>query len=449
MNRLKQLSPSSFLRLLFAFFTLAFLIAACIMPDRGAMLDGLWNILSQPAKVSTNYFDYGGYAGAFLNAGLVCLICTALFFIPKAKANAASVIAFLLTAGFSYWGINVLNIWFGFLGVGLYCLVKRESLGSQVNAMIFTSGLAPLISDLLLRYPNADPTGFSWTGLLLAAGVGLVIGFFLPAGLAHSPNIHKGYDLYSAAVPIGMTAFFLRAVLYGVLGGNLSDLKVLTDLSVASWNVCNLFCFAVFGLCIVFALLMGCRPRDYWTLMKDSGYGVDFSQKYGTAATLMNVGVFGLFIVLYYNLIGATFNAVTFGCIFCMLATCCSGSHPRNIWPIMVGYVAASFLFRELFVGTNGTEYAQDINAQAIVIGLCFAGGLSPISGRYGWYFGILAGMLHFCLVTSVPLLHGGFCLYNGGFTAAFICVLLVPVLERFFHTKEERAQRREALSKK
>ena len=110
-----------------------------------------------------------------------------------------------------------------------------------------------------------------------------------------------------------MTAFFLRAVLYTVLGGNLSDLKVLTDLKIASWSVCNVFCFVVFGLCIVFALLMGCTPKDYWNLMKDSGHGVDYSQKYGTAATLMNVGVFGLFIVLYYNLVGATFNGVTFG----------------------------------------------------------------------------------------------------------------------------------------
>ena len=228
-------------------------------------------------------------------------------------------------------------------------------------------------------------------------------------------------------------------MLYGVLGGNLSDLKVLTDLSVASWSVCNVFCFVVFGLCIVFALLMGCTPKDYWNLMKDSGHGVDYSQKYGTAATLMNVGVFGLFIVLYYNLVGATFNGVTFGCIFCMLATCCSGSHPRNIWPIMVGYFGASLLFEQLFIGTNGTAYAQAINAQSIVIGLCFAGGLSPIAGRYGWYFGILAGVLHFCLVTSVPLLHGGFCLYNGGFTAAFVCVVLVPFLERFFKTKDAR----------
>ena len=47
--------------------------------------------------------------------------------------------------------------------------------------------------------------------------------------------------------------------------------------------------------------------------------------------------------------------------------------------------------------------------------------------------------MLHYVLVTSVPLLHGGFCLYNGGFTAAFTCILLVPVLERFCKTREER----------
>ena len=102
----------------------------------------------------------------------------------------------------------------------------------------------------------------------------------------------------------------------------------------------------------------------------------------------------------------------------------------------MVGYVAASFLGKWFCVGE---AYTQAINAQAIVVGLCFANGLSPISGRYGWPFGILAGMLHFTLVTSVPLLHGGFCLYNGGFTAAVICILLVPELECFCKTKAER----------
>ena len=79
------------------------------------------------------------------------------------------------------------------------------------------------------------------------------------------------------------------------------------------------------------------------------------------------------------------------------------------------------------------------INAQVIVIGLCFANGLSPIVSKYGWFWGCVASIMHFVLVTSVPNMHGGFCLYNGGFTAGVICILLVPVLEKFVKTKEER----------
>lgn len=436
MKKWNQLSPSRFLKLLFGFFTLTFLIAAVILPDRVEMFSGLRSIVTQPSKVSTNCFALGGYSGAFLNVGLVCLFCTLLYCLPKAEASAPSVIAFLLTAGFAFWGINVLNMWFGMLGVLLYCLVKRKPVGSQVNAMLFTTALSPLYSDMLLRYPFGEVAGFSLNGLLLAVGVGLVVGFFLPAGLPFAPKVHQGYSLYSAALPIGMTAFFLCALLYKVLGVDVPAGPPADLLSVASGTICNVFCCVVFALCVLAALLMGCTPKEYWRLMKDSGHNVDYAKKYGNAAALMNVGVYGLFIMLYYNLIGASFNAVTIGCVFCMLACCDSGSHPRNVWPIMVGYVAASFLMKWLAVGS----YAQSINAQAIVVGLCFANGLSPVSGKYGWPFGILAGMLHFCLVTSVPNLHGGFCLYNGGFTACFIALLLIPVLQHFCKTKEERA---------
>ena len=153
----------------------------------------------------------------------------------------------------------------------------------------------------------------------------------------------------------------------------------------------------------------------------------------------MNVGVYGLFIVLYYNAIGATFNAVTFGCIFCMLSCACSGSHPRNVLPIMLGYVAMSFIMKWLSVSVLGMEFAQAINAQAVVVGLCFANALSPISGKYGWGAGVLAGAAHYLLVTSVPDLHGGFCLYNGGFTAGFICMIFLPVLEGLCRTMDDR----------
>ena len=442
MKKIKNLSEASFLKLLFAFLTAAFLIAAVCMPDRGTMFSGLWKILTLPSKVSTNYFAVGGYAATFLNMGLVALLSLGLFLVFKGTPNNVSTLAFILTLGFGSWGINILNIWPTVFGVMVYCLVKKEKFGANVNAMLFSTGIAPLITDLLIRYPHAEVIGFNLPGLGMALLVGFVIGFFLPAGLAHSPKVHKGFDLYSAAMPIGMTAFFLQATLFKTMGVSLPAAPDAATLQVASPVIVNTFCCVVFGLCIVFALLLGCKPKDYWQLLSDPALVNNFSSTYGNATFLMNVGIYGLFILGYYNLVGATFNGVTFGVIFCMLACCNSGSHPGNVWPIMLGYVVSSVVFGWLSTLAGGT-FTGAANAQAIVVGLCYANGLSPIADKYGWRYGFVAAVMHYLLVTSVPSLHGGYCLYNGGFTAALICLILVPELERFFKTKEERKEAR------
>lgn len=438
MKKLNNLSESDFLKLLFGFFTLAFLVAAPMMPDRSNMLSGLWQIVSQPSKISTNYFAVGGYAATFLNMGLVALFCLALYVLFGAVANNVSTLAFLLTLGFTSWGINVLNMWPSVLGVVLYSLVKREKCSANVNAMLFSTGIAPLITELMVRYPYAEAVGFRVSGVALAIFVGLAIGFFLPAGLAHAPKVHKGYDLYNAAVPVGMTAFFLQAVLYKSMGVALPAAPAAETLTVASRATANTFCLIVFGVLVLIALAMGCTPKDYWALMMDKSEAASFSATYGKAAFLMNVGVYGLFILGYYNLIGGTFNGVTFGILFCMLACCNSGSHPVSVLPIMLGYAAASWIYQALS-GVAGGTFSGAINAQAIMVGLCYANGLSPISRKYGWEYAFLAAMMHYTLVTSVPLLHGGYCLYNGGFTAAFVCLLLIPILERFTKTKAQR----------
>ncbi len=440
MKKIKNLSEGSFLKLFFGFITLCFLIAAVCMPDRGQMFTGLWNIISQPSKISANYFAMGGYAATFLNMALVGALILGLFFVFRGTPNNVSTLAFLLTLGFCSWGINVINIWPTVLGVVVYGLVKKEKLGGLVNAMLFSTGIAPLITELMLRYLTPETIGFSWQGILLSLFVGLLIGFFLPAGLAYSPKVHKGFDLYSAALPIGMTAFFLNAILYKTMGRVLPP-ALSNDpatMQVASASTVNIFCLIVFGLCVVFAFVLGCKPKDYWKLLSDPATVTNFSSTYGNATFLMNAGIFGLFILGYYNLIGANFNGITFGIIFCMVATCNSGSHPGNVWPIMLGYFAASVVFGWLspLVGGN---FAFKINAQAIMVGLCYANGLSPIADKYGWRYGFIAAIMHYLLVTSVPSLHGGYCLYNGGFTAALICIILVPELEKFFKTKEER----------
>ena len=447
MKRLNRLPEHQFLSLFFACFSLSFIIAAFLMPDRANMLTGLIRIISSPTKASTNFFSLGGYAATFLNMGLVGFICTFFYNLPGERPNHAATLVTILTTGFGSWGIHIVNMWPTMLGVMLHCLLKWERLGSYSNAILFSTGLAPFISELMVRYPNPHVVGFTPGGVALALFVGILVGFFLPEGLDNSPKVHKGFDLYSAALPVGMIAFLMQSFLYKAMGVEIPE--AVSELHVADPYIVNSFCLVLFGSFVIAALLMGCSWRDYWKLLRDPEQIVNFSATYGNSVMLMNVGLYGMYILLYYNVIGAEFNGVTFGVIFCMLSTCNAGSHPGNIWPITLGYSMASQLFQHLAPLTGG-DFSQYLHSQSIIVGLCYANGLSPIADRYGWFYGMVAAMLHFCMVTTVPQLHGGMCLYNGGFTAALVCMLMVPSLERHFRPKLERraARKRNSANK-
>lgn len=272
--------PEQAIRLFFWLFAAACLLAAIAMPDRGQMVEGMLRLCTLPYQSANSYFDAanGGFAGTFLNAAIVCAVCAAIYSLPGSKPDGVSVLAYFLTAGFCFWGITVLNIWFCFAGVLIGCLIRKVKFYTQGNVFLFSTGIAPLMTDLLIRYPGAESRGVTLFGAVLTLLVCTVIGLILPAGLAHSPKVHKGYDLYSAAVPVGLTAFFLRAVLYRVLGGTLPD-GVGVGAGDGNWAVCNIFCIAVFVLALVLGLGLGGSFRQYGELLKDSGFGADYGRK--------------------------------------------------------------------------------------------------------------------------------------------------------------------------
>jgi hypothetical protein len=119
LKRFNDLPERSFLKLFFLFFSLSFLTASFLMPDRSEMLPGLWRILSQPTKAYTNFFAVGGFSATFLNMGLVGLCCTGLYCIPGEKDNSTATLVTILTTGFGSWGIHILNMWFPTLRVVL------------------------------------------------------------------------------------------------------------------------------------------------------------------------------------------------------------------------------------------------------------------------------------------------------------------------------------------
>ena len=423
---LKQKSAGFVLRLYFLAVALCCLIAALLAPDRGQMLTGLRDILLSPAQLTRDYFLLGSVSGTLLNMALVGLVCTALTCLPGAAVKGSTVAAFFLTLGFSAWGINILNLWPFLFGVALHALARRKKLGELADLAMFSTALCPLVSDLLLRYPGTEVHAVTPTGALLALGVGVAVGFLTPAIAGHSPNVHKGYNLYSAALPGGLLGLFLTALLYKSAGAEVPAIEALLGDSHPA--VVLPFCGLVFLATAALGFVLNGRSfRGYLGLLRSTGHKADFTAQHGLGLAVLNVGIYGLFILAYYCLVGASFNSVTMGIMFCMVCFGAAGSHPGNVWPILLGYFLASL------VGINA------INAQAILVGACFASGLAPLTGTYGWWAGLIGGAAHYALVTSIPALHGGFCLYNGGFTSLLITIILVPQLELFCKTKEER----------
>ena len=66
----------------------------------------------------------------------------------------------------------------------------------------------------------------------------------------------------------------------------------------------------------------------------------------------------------------------------------------------------------------SGLDIPWTLSTQAYINGLAFATGLCPIAGKYGWKWGVVAGLVSAIICTSTAAMHGGFVLYNGGFNA-------------------------------
>lgn len=429
MEKLRKQSSSNILKYMLSAFTLAFLIGALCAPDRSEIFAGFWRIISKPSLLTKDYFflELGSISGAMFNAFLVGALCCGMMYLPGAVANGGTVAGYMLTIGFCFFGINLLNILPFILGVFVYSLLKKQPFAKNINFAMFATALAPLVSEVLWRYPGSELHGITPLGVALALAIGLLVGVAMPALCAQSAVFHRGFDLYNAGPAAGFLCLMIFAIMYKAIG--VEAPAIAATLGSGNALFCNCFAIACFALCLIFGLILNGGFKGYGKLLLDSGYKADFAAKHGIGATAINFGVYGLFILAYYNLIGATFTGPTFGVVWCMLAFCAAGSTPLNVLPILVGYFIGS-----LFGATA-------LNAQAIVVGACFASGLAPVAGQYGPIAGVIAGVLHYCLVTSVPAIHGGFNLYNGGFTSGLVAFVLVPVLESFFKTIQQRKQ--------
>lgn len=441
-------------------FLIAVPIALAVTGEYDAFWDNFIRILTSPSKLVTDYFNLGCLASTLFNAALCGLACNLMILLSKTKANATTFAAYLLVIAHCFYGLNFLNMWPPFIGVLIYCLITKHPVRKNLHVTMFSTALAPFISDLLFRYTigqfKLGQIQLSVLGVIFAVAFGTLAGFLVPALLPGTAAMHRGYNMYKAGLAIGLLGVFVHSFLYKTLGLSTPEVVVRENFVYKSFGnsyllFMDIFFLIIFTVSILLGFFLNGRNfHDYKKLLHCSGYGLDFADKFGMPVCFINFGVYGLCILAYLNIIfllpeifpflpqGAGFTGPTVGVTFAALTFSADGQHPRNVAPIVLGYVVL-FIFVCIICGIAGMPIPWTLSTQGYINGLAFATGLCPFAGKYGRKIGILAGLISAIICTSTSSMHGGFVLYNGGFTAGLTALVLLPVLD-FYKIKPKYA---------
>ena len=415
--------------------------------------EGFLRILFSPARNMPDYFALGGLSATCFNAGLCGLACSLLILINRTPAKANVLSGFFLVIAHGFYGLNFLNMWPCFLGVVIYCKLRKLHLGDNLSNAMFATALAPFISEFLFSYPHSisfSVFGYevSVIGLVLGCISSVLFGFVVPALLPGTTKMHRGFNLYKAGLAIGLFGIFVYAVMFTTMGFSPSDATDFVNPAYKTETGYPIFINTVWGglfLATAIAGIILCKGsfKSYFALLRKDGHQDDFCELFGMKTCLINIGIYGLFILLYFNFAilftdGVGFTGNVAGLIFAAVTFSASGQHPKNVYPIIIGYMALSAVVHVICV-VCGFDVPWTLSTQSYFGGIAFATGLCPFASKYGFKYGVLAGALSAVICSVTAQMHGGLMLYNGGFTAGLTALLLIPILD-FYNVKERAA---------
>lgn len=417
------------------------------------LIDGLFSIFTGPSRLVTDYFSLGCLASTLLNAGICGLACNLIMIFSRAQANSTTFAAYILVIAHCFYGLNFINMWPPFLGVAAYCIYTKHPLRGNLHVAMFSTALAPFISDFIFFYPPFDfwrIGGVSIPGILLSLLFGIGAGFLVPALIKGTSSMCHGYSMYKAGLAIGLLGIFVYCFLYKTLGvegaSSAADQNATHEAMGHVYYVfMNVFFAVIFLASLTLGFILNGKSfKNYKKLLRCTGWGLDFADKFGMPLCFINFGLYGFCILIYLNVVfvlpilvpaiptGVGFTGATAGVVFAALAFSADGQHPRNVAPIALGY-SVLFAAVSAICTLMGSEIPWSLSAQSYINGLAFATGLCPIAGKYGFKFGVVAGLVSAIICTSTAAMHGGFVLYNGGFNAGLAALIMIPVLD-FYH---------------
>ena len=412
-KRLSQLKPRQHIFNLFVFTIVLLYLAAFIYASPMEIINGMKAIIEARDVLITDYMVVGGVGGALFNAALV--MSMSLFIVMKLKLNftGTTIAALFITGGFALFGKNPLNILPIIFGAYLYSKVQGVAFSRYVYIALFSTGLSPLVTEMgrFLPFNNF----FNSIGGIL---IGIIAGFIIPALAAHTVSMHQGYSLFNVGFAAGIIALCMVSFIRS-LGFSISTTLVWFGTRNIWW-----FIFLALYFIIVFAygfIVSGYNIIKFTHLFRHPGRAVaDFIIMDGVGPTFMNMGACGLLCLLYIYIVGGHLSGPVIGAILTIFGFASFGIHCLNFPPVVLGV----YLFTLI-----GSFRPGDPAMQLAAI---FSACLAPISGQYTAIAGVIAGILHGSVVAYIGSIYGGMNLYNNGFAAGFVAIIMVPVIESF-----------------
>lgn len=376
---------------------------------------GLEKIYLSRGLLLSDFIAIGGLGAALLNASISGMVFITLSGFAKVKPNGSTIMALLLIVGFSFFGKTVFSMAPVFIGVWLYARFQKEPFINYSLVALLSSTLCPVVSEFAFggRHPAF------WVNLLLGIAFGLGAGFLMPIISAATNRVHGGYNLYNIGFAGGIIAVFIVAFgksvglefpsnTYAATGYN-QPIAILMYTLMAFWCLAGMLLPSE-------GTVLGAQKE----IMAHSGRLVtDYYLLYGER-TYFNMGLLGIMGTTVVLVLGGQLNGLTLAGIFTMMGFGAFGKHPRNCLPVMAGAVIWAFI--------NHASPTEPSNILAILFCTC----LAPIPGQYGWPWGVVAGILHTGIVAHMGQVTGGLNLYNNGFAAGFVALVLVPVILAF-----------------
>lgn len=412
------------------------------------LAEGWMKILISPCPLMTDYFKVGGVSSTFFNAGICTFACWIVIAVSGARATASLLASFILVVAHCFYGMNFLNIWPCYLGVLLFSHFKKKDFRLYLPTAMFSMAFGPLVSEVVFRYPIGEEfivgqAYITLSGILFTLVIGFAAGLVLPGMLEGALWMHKGYNLYNGGLAFGLVGCFLYAFLYKTMGLESSGPVEINNIFYdgtgdANWIWGNCLFVFIFGIFLMTGIFLNGRSLNgYGMLLQETGHLSNFADKYGMVLCLINFGIYGFAVLAYMNIVmlvtdGVAFTGPTIGAVFAAVTFAAVGQHPKNTWSIFMGYVVLS-AFITVMCLIQGREIPWTLSDQGYINGVAFATGLAPIAGRYGWRAGVAAGIVSASICTSTATIHGGFMLFNGGFSAGITALIMVSVLEHHF----------------